>query len=330
MSAATEPMRHLTLGTRGSPLALYQANAVAALLQSRAGITCTIQVIKTSGDRLADARLSEVGGKRLFVKEIEDALQAGTIDIAVHSSKDLPAVLPPGLAIAAVLPREDARDALVLPHGAGPAMPIDEAIRRLGATPRVGTSSIRRAAQLTRLIPGARFEPIRGNLDTRLRKLDTGAFDTIVLAAAGLTRLGYQERISTWLPLGMCVPAPGQGIIAVEMRDDDTRAGAVLKAIGDPPSASALSAEREVVVRLGGGCQMPIGALATIAGDRLTLKTIVVSIDGHRAVRADAVGAVREASRIGALAAERLLEQGAAGILAEADAARIHAEGSHA
>lgn len=323
-------MRQLTIGTRGSPLALVQANAVATLLQSRAGITCTIQVIKTSGDRLAAARLSEVGGKRLFVKEIEDALQAGTIDIAVHSSKDLPAILPHGLTIAAVLPREDARDALVLAHGAGSAIPIDEVFRRLGATPRIGTSSIRRAAQLTRLIPGARFAPIRGNLDTRLRKLDAGEFDTIVLAAAGLTRLGYQERISACLSPGMCVPAPGQGIIAVEMRDDDTRTGAVLTEIGDPQAAWALRAEREVVVRLGGGCQMPIGAVATVSGDHLTLKTIVVSIDGHRAVRADADGAVHEASRIGALAAERLLEQGAAGILAEADTERISTEGSHA
>ncbi len=238
-------------------------------------------------------------------------------------------MLPAGLMLAARLPREDARDALVLPKGTGPAVPTDEAIRRLGATPQIGTSSIRRAAQLRRLVPGALLAPIRGNLDTRLRKLDAGEFDTIVLAAAGLKRLGYEERISAWLPVDICVPAPGQGIIALEIRDDDTRAGTVLSQIDDPQAASALAAEREVVVGLGGGCQMPIGAFATISGDQLTLKTIVVSIDGRRAVRAETRGAAKDASRVGALAAEHLLEQGAADILAEADAARSTMERSH-
>ena len=317
---------HLTLGTRGSPLALFQAHTVADLLKSRAGVVCEIAVIKTSGDQLADAPLSEAGGKRLFVKEIEDALLAGTIDVAVHSSKDMPAVLPSGLALGAVLPREDARDALVLPNGAGPAMPLDEAIRRMGQAPRIGTSSIRRTAQLTSLVPNARFTPIRGNLDTRLRKLEAGEFDAIVLAAAGLTRLGYRQRISVFLPPEVCVPAPGQGIIAVEMRVEDTKTGAVLSRIDDPHSSAALCAEREVVVRLGGGCQMPIGAFATISGDQLTLKTIVVSIDGRRAVRTETRGAAADASRLGTLAAEQLLAQGAADMLAEADTARIAME----
>ena len=320
-------MTHLRLGTRGSPLALVQASTVAGLLQSHAGVTCEIVVIKTSGDRLADAPLSEAGGKRLFVKEIEDALLAGAIDLAVHSSKDLPAVLPAGLVLGAVLPREDARDALVLPTSAGPAIPLDEAIRRLGQTPRIGTSSVRRTAQLSRLLPGARFAPIRGNLDTRLRKVDAGEFDAIVLAAAGLRRLGCESRISALLPVETCVPAPGQGIIAAEMRQDDTTTGALLSRIGDRPSAAALAAEREVVIRLGGGCQMPIGAFATISGDHLTLKTIVVSLDGHRAVRAETRGAAADASRLGALAAEQLLAQGAVDILAEADRVRMAMEG---
>ena len=320
-------MTHLRLGTRGSPLALFQANTVSGLLQSPAGVTCEIVVIKTSGDRLADAPLSEAGGKRLFVKEIEDALLAGAIDLAVHSSKDLPAVLPAGLVLGAVLPREDARDALVLPTSAGPAIPLDEAIRRLGQTPRIGTSSVRRTAQLSRLLPGARFAPIRGNLDTRLRKVDAGEFDAIVLAAAGLRRLGCESRISALLSVETCVPAPGQGIIAVEMRQDDAATGALLSRIGDPPSAAALAAEREVVIRLGGGCQMPIGAFATISGDHLTLKTIVVSLDGHRAVRAETRGVAADASRLGALAAEQPLAQGAADILAEADRVREAMEG---
>jgi hydroxymethylbilane synthase len=320
-------MTHLRLGTRGSPLALFQANTVAGLLRLRADVTCEIVVISTSGDLLAEAPLSEAGGKRLFVKEIEDALLARSIDIAVHSSKDLPAVLPAGLVLGAVLAREDARDAIVLPTGVRSEAPFDEAIRALGETPRIGTSSIRRVAQLTSLMPHARFAPIRGNLDTRLRKLDAGEFDAIVLAAAGLRRLGYGARISAFLPADACVPAPGQGIIAVEIRHDDTASRTVLSQIDDEQSAAALAAEREVVIRLGGGCQMPIGAFATISGDQLTLKTIVVSIDGHRAVRADTRGAAADASRLGALAAEQLLAQGAADILAEADRARGAAEG---
>ena len=322
-------MMHWRLGTRGSPLALFQANTVAAVLKASTGVMCEIAVIKTSGDRLADAPLSEAGGKRLFVKEIEDALLAGEIDLAVHSSKDLPAVLPEGLALGAVLPREDAHDALVLPNGAGPVMSLDAAIRRMGETPRIGTSSIRRTAQLTSVLPNASFAPIRGNLDTRLRKLDTGEFDAIVLAAAGLKRLGYEQRISVSLPSDVCVPAPGQGIIAVEMRDDDTKTGAVLGRIDDMHASAALYAERAVVVRLGGGCQMPIGAFATIVGDQLTLKTIVVSIDGHRTVRAETRGASASAERLGVQAAEQLLALGAAEILAEADTARIAMERSN-
>ena len=212
-------MATLKLGTRGSQLALFQANTVAALLLSRAGVACEIVVIKTSGDRLAEAPLSDVGGKRLFVKEIEDALLDGRIDLAVHSSKDMPAVLPEGLALGAVLPRADARDALVLPAPgplggtrlttdvgrvprSGPAIPLEEIVRQLGHAPRIGTSSVRRTAQLTRLFPGARFDPIRGNLDTRLRKVDAGEFDALVLAAAGLSRLGHDDRISATLPPG--------------------------------------------------------------------------------------------------------------------------------
>ncbi len=176
-------MSTLKLGTRGSQLALYQANTTASLLKTHAGIECEIVVIKTSGDRLAEAPLSEIGGKRLFVKEIEDSLLAGEIDLAVHSSKDLPAILPTGLTIGAVLPREDPRDAVVLPAGRH-ASSVDEVRALLGSAPKIGTSSVRRIAQLITLFPDARFEPIRGNLDTRLRKLDSGDYDALVLAAA--------------------------------------------------------------------------------------------------------------------------------------------------
>jgi hydroxymethylbilane synthase len=191
-------MATLKLGTRGSQLALFQADTTASLLKTHAGIDCEITVIKTSGDRLAEAVLSEIGGKRLFVKEIEDSLLAGDIDLAVHSSKDLPALLPTGLAIGAVLPREDPRDAVVLPAGRA-AAGVDGVKALLGPAPRIGTSSVRRIAQLLPLFPGARFVPIRGNLDTRLRKLDSGDYDALVLAAAGLRRLQHAHRISTAL-----------------------------------------------------------------------------------------------------------------------------------
>src|SRR5687767_9177057 len=182
-------MQTLKLGTRGSELALFQAHSVATLLRERAAATCEIVIIKTSGDKLAEAKLSEIGGKRLFVKEIEDALLAGQIDIAVHSSKDMPAVLPDGLEVGAVLRREDPRDAVVLPSSSPAnvtaALSLEEIVRTLGSTPRIGTSSVRRVAQLTRLFPGARFLPVRGNLGTRLRKLDGGDYDALVLASAG-------------------------------------------------------------------------------------------------------------------------------------------------
>ena len=322
-------MTTLRIGTRGSQLALFQAHAVAALLSWRAGVSTEIVVIKTSGDRLADAPLAEIGGKRLFVKEIEDALLEGALDVAVHSSKDLPAVLPEGLAIGAVLPREDPRDAVVLPSGTADSTTsaLADVVPLLGTAPRIGTSSVRRIAQLRGLFPRATFAAIRGNLDTRLRKLDGGDFEALILAAAGLKRLGRQERISATLPAESCVPAPGQGIIAVEMRTDSGDLSAVLGRIDDPVTAAALRAERAVVTRLGGGCQMPLGAYASISGSRLALVAVVMSLDGNRSVRAEAEGPTSDAEEIGVRAAVRLLDQGAAEILADADRARAAVEG---
>ncbi len=317
----------LRLGTRGSQLALYQAHAVQRLLAESGGPACEIVIIKTSGDRLQDAPLSQVGGKRLFVKEIEDALLDGTIDLAVHSSKDMPALLAPGLVIGAVLPRGDARDAVVLPDGGGELLALDDVVRRLGRAPRIGTSSVRRTAQLTRMFPGARFLPIRGNLDTRLRKLDSGEFDAIVLAAAGLRRLKYDARISAALPPDVCVPAPGQGIIAVEVRAGDEQVRGRIAGITDPPSASALAAERALVTRLGGGCQMPIGAFASELGSDLRMIAIVVSVDGSRIARVDTHGPIADAERVGLEAAEHLLGHGAADILADVQRAQRTVEG---
>ena len=310
-------MSTLKLGTRGSQLALYQANTTASLLQTHAGIDCEIVVIKTSGDRLSEAPLSEIGGKRLFVKEIEDSLIAGEIDLAVHSSKDLPAVLPAGLTLGAVLPREDPRDAVVLSAGRN-ASSVDEVRALLGSAPKIGTSSVRRIAQLIALFPGARFEPIRGNLDTRLRKLDSGDYDALVLAAAGLRRLQHAHRISTALPAETCVPAPGQGIIAIEIREDDQRTRELVTTINDATASVALDAERAVVTRLGGGCQMPIGAYATVEGETMILAAVVIALDGSREVRGTAAGSVREPGALGIRVADSLLARGADTILADA------------
>jgi hydroxymethylbilane synthase len=334
----------LRLGTRGSQLALWQANAVAARLLETSGRPCRIIVIRTSGDRLQEAPLSEVGGKRLFVKEIEDALLNDDIDLAVHSSKDMPAVLPEGLTIGAVLPREDPLDAIVLPQEIRVesdttydrtidrhSMSYNDVIAVLGKSPRIGTSSVRRIAQLTRLFPMARFAPIRGNLDTRLRKLDDidhGEHDAIVLAAAGLRRLGMASRISARVPSSVCVPAPGQGIVAVEVREKDQRVSAAVHLIEDRESRAALDAERAVVQALGGGCQTPVGALASsLSPDELELVAVVVSLDGSRAIASTGHGKPADAAAIGASVGAQLLADGAGGILAEADRSRGAVEG---
>ena len=321
-------METLKLGTRGSQLALYQARATQSLLKSQAGIDCDIVVIKTSGDRLPEASLSAIGGKRLFVKEIEDALLDGSIDLAVHSSKDMPVVLPEGLTIVAALEREDPHDAVVLPADAGNTFAsVEDVVAHLGQSPRIGTSSVRRTAQLSRLMPQARFLPIRGNLDTRLLKLDTGGFDAIILAAAGLKRLEQAARISAILPVAACVPAPGQGIIALEARRDDERVRSAAARINDWASAAALDAERAVVQRLGGGCQMPIGAHAVFTNTGIEVTAVVTSLDGARAVRADASGPIGDAASLGELVATRLLADGASEILADIERAQAAVEG---
>jgi len=333
-------MSTLRLGTRGSPLALYQARTVADLLRTRTGVSCEIVVIRTSGDDVADAAprpaahpdaaSSPMAGpsiKRLFVKEIEDALLAGSVDIAVHSSKDMPVVLPAGLRIGAVLPRDDPRDVLVLPAGYDTGQSFDIVLHALGSAARIGTSSMRRIAQLVSVSPGARFLPVRGNLDTRLRKLDAGDYDALVLAAAGLRRLGLESRVSAPLPVGVCVPAPGQGIIAVEVRRGDRRIEELAATIDDADAAVALKAERAVVERLGGGCQMPIGAYASITGDRMSVTSIVISPDGSRAARADASGSTGAPEQVGVRAADELLARGGDIILADVRRALSAAEG---
>ncbi len=294
----------LTIGSRGSQLALWQARWVAARL-AELGVETELEIIKTTGDKITDVPLARVGSKGLFTKEIEDALLEGRVDLAVHSLKDLPTVLPPGLTVAAIPQREVPLDALVgkklndLPHGA-----------------RVGTSSLRRSAQLKKLRPDLHIESVRGNLDTRLRKLDEGQFDAIMLAGAGLRRLGWGERIAELLSPDLMCPAVGQGALAIETRDDGGPALQICSKLDHAPTRAAVTAERAVLCALGGGCQVPIGAHAIVDGDSLRLRSAVIDPDGSKLVSDSCTGAVSDAESLGSAAAARLLEGGARSILA--------------
>jgi hydroxymethylbilane synthase len=289
----------LVIASRGSQLALWQARWVAAQLTA-AGHPCRIEIVKTTGDKITDVPLAKVGSKGLFTKEIEEALLDGRADLAVHSLKDLPTELPEGLVLAAVPEREDPRDAVV-----------GRKLAELPVGARVGTSSLRRAAQLRQLRPDLLVESVRGNLDTRLRKLDEGQYDAILLAAAGLKRLGWGDRIAEILaPEQMC-PAVGQGALAIE-----ARAGFEKVALLDHADThTAVVAERAVLAALGGGCQVPIGAYATVSEGRVRVLAIVAAPDGSQVIRAEAEGEAAEAAGIGARLAADLLERGAREIL---------------
>jgi hydroxymethylbilane synthase len=305
----------LLIGTRGSALALWQARTVADRLAAR-GVATEIVVIRTSGDRLQDRPLSEDGGKRLFVKEIEEALLSGRVDIAVHSAKDMPSDDLPSLEIAAALPREDPRDALVLPVGSG-TLTFTAALERLPARITIGTGSVRRIAQISQLADHARFLPVRGNVDTRLRKLDAGEFDAIVLAAAGLKRLGFTARISALIDVEDCVPAPGQGIVAIQIRRDDRRSATAVSALNDADALVALVAERTVVAALGGGCQLPLGAFAVAGTTGLDMRVMVASLDGRRTIVRPGTGPRSHPAALGRRLADELIHAGALQILDE-------------
>ena len=309
----------MRIGTRGSRLALWQATTVKARLEAT-GTPAEIVVIRTTGDRSQTAPLAGDETKRQFVKEIEDALLDRAVDIAVHSAKDMTIALPDGLAVAGCLPREDPRDALVLPGGDGP-IGWEAAIARLAVprAPTVGTGSVRRAAQLASTLPAAIFTPIRGNVDTRLAKLDGGGCDALILACAGLRRLGFDHRISAAIPLDRSVPAPGQGIVAMEIRADDERARSAVARIHEDAAGRALAAEWAVVAALGGGCELPLGAVAIpdAAADTLDLTAVVASRDGARVLRRSARGPGRDAAALGARVADDLRRAGAIALLNE-------------
>ena len=315
-------MSRLRIGTRGSPLALWQAETVRSALAAGGCADAEIVVITTTGDRLSRAPISNAGGKRLFVKEIEEALVDGRIDLAVHSAKDLPADRRPGLAIQGVLAREDPRDALVARPTAG-GLPTDPIalLKAFGDSARVGTGSIRRAAQLRHAFPNIAVTPVRGNVGTRLRKLDAGNYDLLVLAAAGLVRLDLAGRITARLPIDLCVPAPGQGIVVVEFRRDDDAARSAVTQIGDPSTSAALAAERALVTALGADCQVPLGAISILekTRDHLTLVGVVASPDGSRLLKRHARGTIEAAVALGTRVAADLLADGAGELLVESD-----------
>ena len=292
----------MVIGSRGSKLALWQARWIQARLEEM-GIESRIEIIQTSGDKITDVALAKVGTKGLFTKEIEEALLDGRIDLAVHSLKDLPADLPPGLTIAAVPEREDARDAVV---GTPLAM--------LAPGARIGTSSLRRAAQLRVLRPDVTPDNIRGNVDTRLRKLDEGQFAAILLASAGLRRLGWEDRITQVLDVSEMCPAVGQGALAVETREGGP-AFAVCRKLDHRDTRAAITAERALLAALGGGCQLPAGAHARVSGDDLQIDAVVVSPDGLQVVRGASEGRTDQASAIGARLGEQLLQDGGRRIL---------------
>jgi hydroxymethylbilane synthase len=303
----------LRIGTRGSKLALWQARTVAAQLALH-GYDAEIVVIKTTGDRLQQESLSDAGGRRLFVKEIEDALQVGRVDIGVHSAKDMPSECPEPLTVTAALPREDPRDALVLP-GAPAPVAWDEAVARLRPGSVIGTTSVRRIAQLAPVLRGVRFVPLRGNVDTRLRRLDEGQFDAIVLASAGLIRLGYGYRISAAIPETASIPAPGQGTVAMQIRREDALARAAVRPLNDASAFACLEAERAVVSALGGGCQLPLGAIAKPIETCLVLTAFVGSVDGSQRAVTTVRGPFENAATLGRLAADQLAELGAGRLL---------------
>lgn len=291
------------IGSRGSALALWQANHIGKCLAAL-GVETRIEIIRTSGDKIQDVPLAQVGGKGLFTKEIEEALLAGAIDLAVHSLKDVPTELPDGLTLTAMPERDEPRDAL-----------IGLALSDLKAGTRVGTCSLRRSAQLLAHVPGLSILMLRGNVDTRLRKLDEGQYDVIMLAAAGLRRLGWQNRIRELVPAEIVCPAVGQGALAIETRADGGAAQSLVAQLDHAPTRAAVTAERSLLRTLGGGCQVPVGAYATLADGLLHLRAVVASPDGGRLVKGELSGIDPEIT--GAQLGDQLLSQGAREILAE-------------
>ncbi|MBL6985735.1 MAG: hydroxymethylbilane synthase [Methylobacter sp.] len=298
----------IRIATRRSPLALWQAEHVAKLLE-RTFPGCRTELVKmtTQGDKILDAPLAKIGGKGLFVKELEQGMLDGSADIAVHSMKDVPVEFPEGLHLAAILPREDPTDAFVSNHY--------PTLHDLPANARIGTCSLRRQCQIKEIYPDAEILSLRGNVNTRLSKLDAGEYDAIILASAGLKRLGMAERISQCMDTGISLPAIGQGAIGIECRVDDLELNRMLSALHDSETGLCLAAERAMNTRLNGGCQVPIAGFAQLQGEQLFMRGLVGSPDGSVIYRAERTGGLDTAEAIGKMIAEDLLAQGADKIL---------------
>jgi hydroxymethylbilane synthase len=302
-------VRHLRIGTRGSLLAKWQAEFVRKQLFATMGVEAEIVIIKTSGDKLQTSSLSQIGGKGIFIKELEEALLEETIDLAVHSIKDVPTDTPSRLMFPAVCRREDVRDCLVAANGATLAS------LRQGA--RVGTGSLRRQAQLRHIRPDLDVRDLRGNVDTRLRKVESGEYEAVMLAKAGLDRLGWSGRITETLNPEVFLPAVGQGAIGVECRLKDTEAADIVAGLDDAETRTAIIAERSLLGALQGGCQVPLGAWARIERGELVLEACVCSVDGLQYVKQRATSTPDKAAELGGHMATLLIEAGAQGILEE-------------
>ncbi len=301
----------IRIGTRASQLALWQANWVKSELEKRhPGLEVTLTKIKTIGDKILDVPLAMVGGKGLFVKEIEEAMLRGEIDIAVHSMKDVPTVFPPELGLRCITEREDPRDIIILKPGYKSFMDLPQ-----GA--RIGTSSLRRKAQLLHLRPDFQMLDIRGNVETRIRKLTEEDLDAVVLAAAGMNRLGFAGQITEYLSTDISLPAIGQGALGLESRLDDVETNTMIDFFNHPATAWAVRAERAFLKRLEGGCQVPIAAFGTVKGERLTLCGLVSSVDGAKFLKKSVECPVEDAEKTGVSLADDLLIQGAGAILNE-------------
>jgi hydroxymethylbilane synthase len=300
--------QQIRIATRGSPLALWQAEHVAARLQAMyPGLDVSLLTMKTRGDKFLDAPLAKVGGKGLFVKELEIGLLDGSADLAVHSLKDVPVEFPEGLELALVMEREDPRDAFVSNH--------HDSLAAMPAGTLVGTSSLRRQTQIRERYPELRVDWLRGNVNTRLAKLDAGEYDAIILAASGLQRLGFNDRIRTAIAPEECLPAIGQGVLGIEIRSDDDELRQLIAPLAHADTTLRVTAERAFNQTLNGGCQVPIAGYAELDGDQLHLRGLVGEPDGSRILRAEVRGSSDRAHELGVQLAEQLLAQGADTIL---------------
>ncbi len=299
-------MAQLRIGSRGSQLALWQANHIAALLRAR-GNEVEIEIIHTTGDKITDVALAKVGTQGMFTKEIEEALAAGRVDLAVHSLKDLPTELSAGFEIAAITKREDPRDAFCSPQYSK--------LENLPQGARVGTSSLRRQAQLKALRPDLKIHPLRGNVDTRLRKLEQGEYEAVILAVAGLKRLGKTKLIKHIISAEMMCPAAGQGALAIEIRQGDATMREHLEFLNNTAARATTTCERTLLKRLGGGCQVPIGAFAEMRSANLHLQAIVAHPDGSKLLRESRGDGFTEPEKLGNIVGEALLRRGGAEIL---------------